>query len=171
MLETWKDIAGFEGYYQISNFGNVRSVTRAVHHPKGGVRVCRSRPIKPALNGDGYYFVVLQKNHTAKPYRINRLVAEAFIGNPANLPCVNHIDKNRLNNHVDNLEWCTVEYNNRYSTNKAVSQYDDSGKHICDWEAVSDVTRQLRINASNIIQCCRGKRKTAGGYIWKYKEA
>lgn len=170
MKEVWKDIAGFDGYYQVSNHGNVRSTTRKVHHSKGGVRVSHSRLMKLSLNGDGYYFVSLHKHNHAKPFRVNRLVAETFIPNPDGLPCVNHIDKNRLNNRVDNLEWCSVEYNNRYSTNKAISQYTLDGVWVRDWDAISDATRLLGINTSNIAQCCRGKRKSAGGYIWKYKE-
>ena len=170
MQEIWKDIAGYEGYYQVSNLGNVRSVTRYVHHPKGGVRVSHARVMKQSLNGDGYYFVNLQKGHESKPYRINRLVADAFLPNPNGLPCVNHIDKNRQNNAVDNLERCTVRYNVRYSSCKAISQFDKNGRHIRDWDAITDITEQLGINTSNISQCCQGKRNSAGGYIWRYKK-
>ena len=170
MDEIWKDVQGYEGLYQVSNMGRVRSITRYVRHAKGGFRVSPSKIMKLCQNGDGYYFVGLHRDNKVKPFRVNRLVAEAFIPNPDNLPCVNHIDKNRLNNNVNNLEWCTVEYNNRYSFNKCISQFTLKGVYIRDWDAISTASKELNINCSNISQCCLGKRKSAGGYVWKYKE-
>lgn len=165
--EIWKDIAGFEGYYQVSNLGRVRSLDRYVNS-KHGKRLSKGKIIKLSLNGDGYYFLTLSKGHIATPARVNRLVAEAFIENPEGLPVINHIDRNKQNNQVENLEWCSVEYNTRYSTAKAIQQYDTQGNFIKEWDAISDAHRELGINLSNIAQCCRGFRATAGGYIWRY---
>lgn len=171
MLEVWKDIQGYEGVYQVSNLGRVRSLDRRVSHPKGGKRFNKGQIIKPGINLQGYLFVQLSIGSKICTKRVNRLVAEAFIPNPENLPVVNHKDKNRVNNSVDNLEWCTVKYNNRYSRAKEVLQFDKNGNFIAAWDAVTDASRATGINKGNIVQCCKGKRhKTAGGYIWKYKE-
>lgn len=168
-MEVWKDIAGYEGLYQVSNKGNVRSLDRKVNFLHG-TKISRGKLLKPGANAEGYLFVTLSKNNIVRPARINRLVASAFIPNPGNLPSVNHKDKNRKNNNVENLEWCTVEYNNRYSSAKKIVQYDMDGNMIAEWDAISDASRETKINLSNIAQCCMGNRKTAGHYIWKYKE-
>lgn len=170
MKEIWKDIAGYEGLYQVSNLGRIRSLDRAVN-TWYGTRKASEKILKPCANKKGYLFVTLSRENKVIPVRINRLVASAFVANPNNLPVVNHKDKNRANNEADNLEWCTVEYNNRYSCAKSVVQYDFDGKKITEWEAASDAGKCLWINAGNIIQCCKGNRKTAGGFMWSYKEA
>lgn len=171
MNEIWKDIQGYEGLYQVSNLGRVRSLDRKVQHPKGGKRFSKGQIIKPGATPKGYLFVQLSSGSEICTKRVNRLVAEAFIPNPKNLPVVNHKDKDRANNSVANLEWCTVEYNNRYSCTKAVLQFDRNGKFIAAWDAVSDASRATGINAGNIVQCCKGnKYKTVGNFIWRYKE-
>lgn len=170
MKEMWIDIAGYNGLYQVSNFGRVRSIDRSVK-TLHGTRKASERILKPCVNKKGYLVVTLSKESQVYPARINRLVAEAFIPNPQKHPVVNHKDRNRSNNNADNLEWCTVEYNNRYSCAKAVVQYDVYGKRIAEWDAASDAGKILGINTSNIIQCCRGKRSTAGSFVWKYKES
>lgn len=126
--------------------------------------------IRPGVTPKGYLFVTLSKGNDVKPKRINRLVAEAFIPNPENLEFVNHKDENKANNAVENLEWCSVEYNNRYSLAKAILQFDQNGNLVAEWQAVSDASRVTGINRSNIAQCCMGKRRSAGKYIWRYKE-
>jgi len=169
-MEVWKDVVGYEGFYQVSNKGNVRSVDRSVN-VLNGTKVSKGKLLKPCTNLQGYLFVTLSKHNIVKERRVNRLVAEAFIPNPDKHPAVNHKDKNRTNNCVDNLEWCTNEYNNRYSSAKAIIQYNLDGTFVAEWEAISDAARGTNINVSNIAQCCMGKRKTAGNYKWKYKEA
>lgn len=168
-MEIWKDVVGYEGLYQVSNKGNVRSLDRKVNYLHG-TKINKGKMLKPGNNADGYLFVTLSKNNVVRPARINRMVATAFIPNPNNLPSVNHKDKNRTNNNVENLEWCTVEYNNRYSNAIKIVQYDMSGNPVAEWDAISDAARETGINLSNIAQCCRGFRKSAGSYIWKYKE-
>lgn len=168
-MEIWKDVVGYEGYYQVSNLGNVRSVDRVVN-VRNGTKISKGKRLKPSTNKQGYLFVPLSKENDVSLARVNRIVAQAFIPNPDNLPAVNHIDRNRTNNKVSNLEWCTIEYNNRYSTAKAIVQYNLSGSKVAEWEAISDAAKETGINLSNIAQCCRGFRKTAGNYIWRYKE-
>lgn len=122
MEEIWKDIKGYEGYYQVSNLGRIRSLDRyiaTVGNPSGQ-RLIRGKILRPSKrvmsNGkDGYYSVTLYKRGVDTLFNVHRLVAETFIPNPNNLPCVNHKDENKHNNMADNLEWCTIGYNNKYS--------------------------------------------------------
>lgn len=114
MQEVWKDIKNYEGCYQISNLGRVRSLTRKVK-TFNGVRTSKGQLLKPLKTNTGYYRVDLKQNQKDKYMSIHRLVAEAFIPNPNNYPCVNHKDNNPQNNCVDNLEWCTQSYNVKYA--------------------------------------------------------
>lgn len=105
MQEIWKDIPNYENLYQISNRGRVKSL----HN-----RHKNKKYLKPCPTSKGYMSVSLCKNHTQKSFHIHRLVAENFIPNPNNYPCINHIDENKENNDISNLEWCTYQYNNTY---------------------------------------------------------
>lgn len=112
--EEWKDIKGYEGIYQISNMGRVKSLSNG-KYKKEKIRKYRK-------DKDGYLQLNLHKNNVMTTFKVHRLVAEAFIPNPHNLPQVNHKDEDKTNNRVDNLEWCTVEYNNNYGTrNKRIA--------------------------------------------------
>lgn len=115
MNEVWKDVKGYEGLYQVSNMGNVKSMNRFVKaNSNHKYQHIKERLLK--LNGGRKYtHVILCKNGTTKGYLVHRLVAEAFIPNPDNLPIINHKDENPSNNCVDNLEWCTYKYNNEYN--------------------------------------------------------
>ena len=105
MEEIWKDIQGYEGLYRVSNLGRVKSFHKAKEHI-----------LSPGKDKDGYFQVQLYKNGINKMRKVHRLVAQAFISNPNNLPQINHKDENKQNNNVDNLEWCTNEYNHNYGT-------------------------------------------------------
>lgn len=179
MKEVWKDIAGYEGLYQVSNFGRVRSLERVVQHMHSGKLTLPSKLKEPSFDGR-YLFVVLSKDGKRKQFSIHRLVAETFIPNPDGLPCVNHKDENKTNNHVDNLEWCTYKYNTHYGTNierarkkkgKAVNQYDLHGNLVNSWESLAEAERAAGYDHRRTSRAALGQRKTAYGYIWRYKEA
>lgn len=180
--EIWKDIEGFEGLYQVSSFGKVKSLPKKfkVYNQCGetnGYRVTKETILKPQQDKYGYLRVTLcdGKKHHLK--QIHRLVAETFIPNVDNLPEVNHKDENKCNNFVKNLEHCTSQYNQTYGTiRKRISeaqsidvlQIDFNGAIIKKWHGINNASRVLKINHANIISCCKGKRKSAGGYIWRY---
>lgn len=173
--EIWKDIEGYDGLYQVSSYGRVRSLDRITNYANGEKHLWKGRILKPAKNRDGYLTCVLYKNGKTENKNLHRLVAQAFILNPDNLPQVNHKDENPSNNHVENLEWCTQAYNNCYGTrlkklSMSVLQIDiNTGRVISDYPSTMEAERQLNISNSNISACCNGKRKTAGGFKWCYK--
>ena len=186
--EIWKDIPNYEGLYQASNLGNVRSLDHIRKNGKNNNQKCltKGRILKQAIQKEsGYAFVVLSKNGKTKGFRVHRLVAETFIKNPYNFRCVNHKDENKQNNNVNNLEFCSHKYNNNYGTKKErlkisqqkrigkkVNQYTIDGKFIKQWNCIMDIERYLKIKRANvnICACCRGKYKTAYGYRWEYGE-
>ena len=179
--EYWKPVVGYEGLYEVSNWGRVKSLKRLVKSPRGYRTVCE-RTLKPTKDSHGYLCVSLHKEGKMKFVKIHRLVAEAFIDNPDNLPCVNHKDENPLNNVVSNLEWCTYSYNNSYGTrlervrdkqingkkSKPVFQYDLEGNFIKEWESAAECGRN-GFHQAHIIDCCKGKYKQHKGFIWRYK--
>ena len=149
-----KDIKNYEGLYAITPEGEVWSYKR-------------KKFLKPGVNRYGYLYVNLWKDGKVKTYSLHRLVAEAFIPNPENLPQVDHIDGNKMHNFLNNLQWITNRDNVRKGRNKPVLQYDLDGNFIREWECTSDVGREV---SGNICDCLKGRHKTACGYIWKYKE-
>lgn len=168
MEEVWKDIEGYEGLYEISNLGNVKSL---VNHNG----VSREKILNPTIV-KGYKKVNLYKNKTSKIYAVHRLVAQAFLPNPHKLPCINHKDENKQNNVVINLEWCTNKYNTNYGTcierrakskSKKVYQYSKDGVLISVWESTKECQRN-GYDQGNVASCCIGKRKSHRGYIWSY---
>lgn len=184
MNEEWKPIEGYEGLYEVSNLGRVRSVERMVCGKGKCQRVWKSRVLKPRSNTTGYQQVSLTKDGKATIYLLHRLVAIAFIPNPYNLAIVNHKDENPLNNNADNLEWCTQLYNVNYGTGKergnaksnhnrrAVLQCNLDGNVLREFASLTEAARITGFSRSPIHACCCGKyrNKTAGGYKWRYKE-
>ena len=180
--ETWKDIKGYEGLYQVSNMGRVKSLERTVTSKNGSKQYRKERILKPRPNGKGYLRVNLFKSSSeTKDFYIHRLVCEAFHENPENKPCVNHIDENKTNNTASNLEWCTYKENSNHGTrnarmakgvakalSKPVGQYTREGELIKVWQSTREVERQLGFAHLAISKVARGKRKTAYGYVWKY---
>lgn len=183
MEEIWKDIEGFEDLYQVSNMGRVRSLTRNKKGKNGVPCPIQGRIMKQHICF-GYYYITLSKNGKYKGFRVHRLVANAFIPNPDNLPQVNHKDENKANNCVDNLEWCDSKYNVNYGTgtersrlsntngkcSKTVLQYSLDGTFIKEWKSTMDVQRNLGFANSHISECCRGEQAYGYGYLWKYKK-
>lgn len=186
MNEIWKDVERYKGKYQVSNLGRVKSLNyRGNTHTE--------KILKPISRGkSGYIYVDLYDNNY-KPHKesIHRLVAETFIDNPLNLPCVNHKNEIKSDNNVDNLEWCTHKYNSNYGTikeklstsakqkptwqyavnasKKKINQYSLDNEFIQTWDCAADIARYLnKTNGSNIIACCKGKKKSCYGYIWRY---
>lgn len=191
MEEIWKDIAGYEGLYEVSNLGRVKSLIT-------------NKILKPSFDGKkNYLFVGLYKKGVkTKLINVHRLVAMAFIPNPNNYPQVNHIDENKINNRADNLEWCTIKYNsnygnakknmiasrrrnnnmglvamkglatrNKYKLNgyeKPIKQFDLDGNFIQRWKSATEIQRQLSISRISISRCCRGIYKQSHGYIWRW---
>lgn len=115
-MEEWKDVPGYEGIYQVSNFGNIKSLDRCIKCSNGMVIHRKGSTIKKQVCRFGYENVTLRKPKEKKTFKVHRLVALAFIDNPNNYPEINHKDENKLNNSVENLEWCTREYNLNYGT-------------------------------------------------------
>lgn len=163
-MEIWKDIPNYEGLYQISNLGNVKSLYRITNNN----HIIHEKILKPQDNNNGYLIVNLYKNNKMKAKLIHRLVAKTFIDNPNNYSYINHIDKNKSNNTVNNLEWCTQSYNVIYSKGRKVNQYDKNNNFIKTWNSIADVKRLLNIDSSLIIRCCKGIKKSAGGFKWEY---
>lgn len=157
--EKWKDIKGYEGLYQISNIGRVRSIN---YHRKIGMK----RIIKPWKAGDGYLQIHLYKNGKREKRYIHRLVAEAFLSNPNSESEVNHKDENKTNNCVENIEWCNHLYNCKYSFCKSVGKYDLSGKLLKKYKSIKDAVKDT--GCHSISKCCKGKLNSSGGFIWKY---
>lgn len=170
--EIWKDIKGFEGHYQVSNLGRVKSI-----------KFRKERILKPAKVGSGYLQVDLRKNGEHNLCKVHRLVCKVFLPNPKNLPQINHKDEDKTNNKVENLEWCDARYNNTYGTrtqranekntngkcSKPVIQYTKDGKVVKEWKSTKDVERNLGYDHGSISKCCMGKYKSAYGFLWRYR--
>lgn len=176
MEEVWKDVVGYEGKYQVSNYGNVKSLRMWSSVQKRYIQ--RERVLKPYASKSGYLQVGLKVENTRKLGLVHRLVAEAFIQNPDNKREVNHINGNKSDNRVENLEWNTSQentvhaYKNGLETHysRKIEQYDLQGNFIKEWDSIRSAGIGIGIADKNIGACCRGKRKLAGGYIWRYKE-
>lgn len=175
MKEIWKPIKNYEGLYEVSNLGRIKSL------PRRGTGN-QEKILKPKTTKFGYYEIVLIRHYNRKSCKVHRLVAETFIPNPQNKPYINHKDFNGLNNHVDNLEWCTPKENTIYSRQrnrfinsdnlkkKKIAQYDLNDNLINTWNSITEASILLNIDKSHIGACCKQKKhyNTAGGYKWRY---
>lgn len=177
MQEIWKDIPNYQGLYQISNLGNIRSLLN------GSKRV-----LKPNPSNCGYYKVELYNNGKSKVFYIHRLVANSFIPNPDNKKQVNHIDGDKSHNCVDNLEWVTPSENQKHAfsiglsksnmlgkkgslnpKSKKIEQFDSNGNFIKSWDSIAEACEFYNCNHSSISNCIAGRKKTVKGFVWKYK--
>lgn len=189
MGEIWKPVVGYEGMYEVSNMGRIKSLMRRIN-ANGGIRVIQEFIKKNSIDSKGYEYVWLW-NKTGRTYRIHKLVCMAFIPNPGNKPCIDHINGNRRDNRVENLRWCTHKENSNFDIanermkknapwkgkhgagvpwSKPVLQYDFNGKLIGEYGGALEAARIMGVSHSCISDACRGKQKTACGYIWKYKQ-
>ena len=188
MQEIWEPIKDYENLYEVSNLGNVKRKESYVNSKSSLNKIFTTKVNEKMLKGrncKGYLIVSLCKNGTSKNFRINRLVAQAFIPNPNNYPCVNHIDGNKQNNYAENLEWVTYSENEKHAyqnklkkptwkgkcylthpSNKKVRQYDLNKNFIKQWNSIQEAQDTLKI--TNISAVCRKKQKSAGGYLWEY---
>ena len=176
--EIWKDVEGFIGRYQVSNYGRVK--TTGIATRKGKSFRHRQPMIKRVTRSKlhGYYMVHLNKECIGYCLLVHRLVAEAFIPNPYKLPYVNHKDETRTNNTASNLEWCTPKYNMVYSNIfkkrndvvcRKVLQYTMDGRLIKEWNSIKEAAETTNIYATGIGYCCRGRFSKCKNYIWRYK--
>jgi hypothetical protein len=176
MKEIWKDVIGFEGSYQVSNMGNIKSLEREIKHFRGGLMTLKERILNPCANSKGYSIAILSKENKRHVKSMHRLVASAFIHNHENKITVNHKNGIKNDNRLINLEWATVSENVKhaydsklkYPYQKKISQFTLDGQYIKSFDSIIQVQRELGINGSHISSVCKGKRKTTGGYIWKY---
>lgn len=178
MQEIWKDIEGYEGIYQISNLAKIKRI--APYSNQYNIKWKSNKILNTKIQDQhDYCIVILSKNNKRHCFRVHRLVAQTFIPNPENKPQVNHIDGNKSNNKVSNLEWCTCSENLYHSYRtlhrksavaKRIMQYDLNHTFIKLWESSLQIEKELHINHSNIIQCCNNKRKTANNFIWRYAD-
>ena len=171
--EVWKDIEGYVGLYQVSNLGRVKGLER--YDSRGHLRT--ERVLKPTNDWDGYLRVNLYKNRVQVNKTIHRLVAEAFIPNPENKPTVNHIDENKTNNNVNNLEWATMKEQNSHGTrlerfsksnSNPIIAIDIANGEYNEYNSGKECAIQLGLNHGHISSVLKGKRRQTGGYVFKY---
>ena len=184
--EIWKPVKGYDGKYEVSNLGRVKSLNYN--------RTKKEKILKPTLSHNGYFIVTLSKNGKTKKFRVNRLVIETFIPDKSDFKStpdedrnnididnleVNHIDENIKNNNLNNLEWCTHKYNMNYGERnfkivkhikKAIYQYDLNNKFIKEYKSITQANKKTHIPISSISACCVGQRKKTNGYIFKFKD-
>lgn len=191
--EIWKPVVGYEGWYEVSSLGRVRSVSHTLDCAGRFKVFHKGKILKQQANIRwGYMSVYLSKNGERKRVRVNRIVAIAFLPNPNNLPEVNHKDEDRKNNRVDNLEWCDRLYNSNYGNArkkqqesarknkkgrcypKVINQYTLDGKYIASYGSSEEAARAVGHpnTGGSIRACARGDKryKQAVGYIWKYTD-
>ena len=173
MCEVWADIKNYEGLYQVSNFGKVKNF--------------KTDKILSLRNKRGYLLVALSKDKRKKTHQVHRLVAIAFLPNTESKPTVNHLDENKSNNFVGNLEWATWQENANHGTRservskehkahadrnkifyKPIDQFDLSGSFIKTWESISTAAKEMGVRSASVSRCCRGINKTCSGYLFRY---
>lgn len=181
-MEVWKDIEGYEGYYQVSNLGRVKSLARNTSEKGKNANNKKDTILKGSLT-KGYLQVDFRKDGKRKMFRIHRLVSECFIPNPDNKPYINHIDGNKSNNTVDNLEWCTPKENvkhamdnnliifkNNSGPSKGVDKFSLDGKYLESYPSQAEAVRMNNFNCNKISYVCNGSKKQFGGFMWRHSK-
>ena len=176
--EKWRPVVGYEGFYEVSSLGRVRSLDRIVEYSNGARHLHQGQFLSPTKDKCGYLVVHLYKDGKRTDKKVHRLVAQAFIPNPRNLPEVNHKNEVKNDNRVENLEWISHLDNNNYGTkneraakrlSKTVSQIDPTTLEIIkEWPSTAECGRN-GFDSGLVSKCCRRKYKTSYGYIWRYK--
>ena len=170
-MAQWREVAGYEGLYLVSDEGKIFSLPKTVNNGRGEY-VRDGKILSVGFRGKDdivYEFVVLSKDGEHKSHSVHRLVAEAFLVKPDGCDVVNHKDRNTLNNKAENLEWCNQQYNNEYSHNKKVCQFYD-GVKVAEYKSISFASKITGIGRTSINNALMGWSETAGGYEWKYCE-
>jgi len=173
--EIWKDIIDYEGMYQISSYGQVKSLALMLQSGFRGFAMSEDRILKHGIDKDGYALYGLSKDNKRKTYKGHRLVAIHFIDNTDNLPVVNHIDGIKTNNYYRNIEWCTVVYNNNHmittglkTNNKFVGKYSLDDKLLDVYYSCREATRENNFRGSGISRAANGHLITAHKFKWKF---
>ena len=181
-MEQWKPVKGFEGWYEISDLGNIRSIDRVIDHKrdktwdKPKVQINKGKMLTPQKNNKGYSYIMLYRNSKHYKRYIHRLVAEAFLPEPLkSYRVVNHIDGNPQNNAVGNLEWCTQKQNMNHAfdngfvkTRKRVRSTDIKTGETREYYGISIAGRELGVSHTGIVHCLTGKSKICHGCTWEY---
>ena len=180
MEEVWKDIPEFEGYYQVSDLGRIRSLDRVVNCKSAGKRFAKGRVLKDSKRSDGYRHIALWRGWQKKVFLIHRLVAQAFLLNPENKSQVNHKHGNKIDNRASELEWNTHKENTEHAVQSglipstsspqslAIVQLSLDQKVLNIWPSAKEVQRRFGYDCSSIAKCAKGKSKTAYGFKWEY---
>ena len=178
MQEIWKPIEGYDGQYEASNTGYIKSIERDVLRKDGQKYHRKERILKTWVDRGGYLQVSLyDKKRKKKTCKVHRLIGSTFLRTVEGKDEINHIDEDKTNNAVWNLEWCTRKENNNHGTrnervgkahSKPVAQYTKDGELVKTWASTMEVERELGFSNSGVSRVARGKRKTMYGYIWKY---
>ena len=176
IVEEWRDVVGYEGLYEVSNLGRVKSVARMRSGKGGAPTPVPERIMKQSHDHNGYLKVCLRNGSDKSNHSVHQLVARAFIQNPNGYTQINHIDENKENNNVENLEWCTKKYNNSYGTrlerfskSRGKPVIGTNGDVTLRFDSAREAANALGINASSIAAVCKGRLKTTGGFKWQYE--
>lgn len=184
-MKNWKDVLGYEGIYQVSNYGDIRSLHRLVRGKDGRLSPVASKMLKWHVGAvterhpRPMYSVELWRDNKRKRVPVHRIVAMAFIPNHHNYPQVNHIDGNRKNNSADNLEWCTASENNYHAyrmglrnsgMSKAVIGYSVRSGIVIECESIAEAARLVNGNPDAIRGAVKGRLKTSSGFRWQFKD-